>query len=96
MGDIEKNEQYTYEILTSINNLLKSEEEQTYCHIEFKELTKGDNLTQFFIGYLKAGTVIFNKFTGQDKNNLEFTHILNQLCVQDLLEKKNPELLKED
>ena len=86
MEELKKNEQYATEILISINNLLHEEEQRRPCHIDIKELVEGENLTEFFIGYLKAGTLMFNKFTGQDKNNLEFTHILNQLCVQDLIE----------
>lgn len=86
MEELKKNEQYATEILISINNLIHEEEQQRPCHIDIKELTEGENLTEFFIGYLKAGTLMFNEFTGQDKNNLEFTHILNQLCVQDLIE----------
>lgn len=86
MRELTKNEQYATEILTSINNLLHEEEQQRPCYIDIKELTEGENLTEFFIGYLKAGTLMFNEFTGQDKNNLEFTHILNQLCVQDLID----------
>lgn len=86
MRELKKNEQYATEILISINNLLSEEEQQRPCHIDTKELVERENLTEFFIGYLKAGTLIFNEITGQDKNNLEFTHILNQLCVQDLIE----------
>ena len=87
MRELKKNEQYATEILISINNLIHEEEQQQRpCHINIKELAEGKNLTEFFIGYLKAGTLTFNEFTGQDKNNLEFTHILNQLCVQDLIE----------
>lgn len=88
MEELKKNEQYATEILISINNLIHEEEQQRPCHIDIKELAEGENLTEFFIGYLKAGTLMFNEFTGQDKNNLEFTHILNQLCVQDLIEPK--------
>lgn len=88
MRELKKNEQYANEILTAMNNLIHDEENQTPCYISTKELSKGDNLTEFFIGYLKAGTLMFNKFTGEEKNNLEFTHILNHLCVQDLLKKE--------
>lgn len=89
----EKNIQYASLINSAIFNLFRNEEEQEPCHLELNELNQNDNCTEFFIGYLKAGTVIFNELTGSDKNNLEFTHILNHLCVQDLL-KSNPELLE--
>ena len=93
MREIEKNIEYASLINSAIFNLFRNDEEQEYCHLELDELNKNDNATEFFIGYLKAGTVIFNELTGQDRNNLEFTHILNQLCVQDLL-KSNPDLLE--
>lgn len=88
MRELKKNEQYAGEILTAMNNLINDEQNQAPCHISVEELSEGDNLTEFFVGYLKAGTLMFNEFTGQEKNNFEFTHILNQLCVQDLLKKE--------
>ena len=88
MKELKKNEQYAGEILTAMNNLINDEQNQAPCHISVEELSEGDNLTEFFVGYLKAGTLMFNEFTGQEKNNFEFTHILNQLCVQDLLKKE--------
>lgn len=92
--ETEKNVYYAQEIISSISNLFKDiDEEKSYCYIDTKEFEEGDNLTQFFIGYLKAGTVLYNQLTGNQTNNFEFTHILNQLCVQDLL--KDSDLLKE-
>lgn len=85
MRELKKNEYYAEQILTTLNNLIHDENYQTPCYVSIKELSEEDNLTQFFIGYLKAGTIMFNKFTGEEKNNFEFTHILNHLCVQDLL-----------
>lgn len=94
--EVDKNIEYANQIAISIKNLFtENEEEKIVNHINFEELKEGDNLTEFFTGYLKAGTLIFNNLTGLDKNNLEFTHILNQLCVQDLVEQKNPERLEE-
>ena len=84
----EKNIEYASLINSAIFNLFRNEEEQEYCHLEFKELTENNNCTEFFIGFLKAGTVIFNELTDSNKNNLEFSHILNHLCVQDLLNNK--------
>lgn len=88
MRELKKNEQYASEILAAMNNLIHNEENQVPCYISIKELSEGDNLTEFFVGYLKAGTLMFKEFTGEEKNNLEFTHILNHLCVQDLLKKE--------
>lgn len=94
MEKLDKNIEYANEIAISVYNLFSDEEGQRYCHINLDELKIGENTTEFFIGYLKAGTLILNDITGQEKNNLEFTHILNQLCVQDLLKDTKPELLK--
>lgn len=84
-----KNIIYASQISESIANLFREDDCKTFCNISLEELNEKDNLTEFFIGYLKAGTLIFNEFTGKDKNILEFTHILNQLCVQDLLDKED-------
>lgn len=91
---VEKNEYYALQIRAAIFNMFRDDEEQEPCHIDLKELGEADNAVEFFIGFLKAGTLIFNKFTDSNKNNLEFTHVLNQLCVQDLL--KGSELLEEE
>lgn len=92
--EVEKNIEYANQIAISIKNLFtENDEKKAPCYIDFEELKQEDNLTEFFTGYLKAGTFIFNQFTKQEKNNLEFTHLLNQLCVQDLL-KDNPERIK--
>ena len=96
MKELEKNMEYANEIAISIFNLFQDGENNRYCHIDIEELKIGENTTEFFIGYLKAGTLIFNELTGDEKNNLEFTHILNQLCVQDLLKDTKPELLKKE
>lgn len=91
----EKNEYYAIQIAQAIWNLFRNEEEVTLRHIDLDELAKGDNATEFFIGFLKAGTLIFNQLTSSNKNNLEFTHTLNHLCVQDLL-KDIPEKFEEE
>lgn len=94
--EVDKNIEYANQIAISIKNLfIENEEERIVNNIDFEELKEEDNLTEFFIGYLKAGTLIFNDFTGEDKNHLEFTHLLNQLCVQDLVKRNNPEKLEE-
>lgn len=91
---MEKNIYYASQIESTLLNLFKDEENIEPCHIDLKELEQGDNGVEFFIGYLKAGTLLFNQLTGDNKNNLGFTHILNQLCVQDLL--KGTDMLKEE
>jgi len=44
--------------------------------------------TAFFTGAIQGLNYMFNKFTGEQKNSLEFTHLCNRLIVQDLLKDK--------
>ena len=84
---------YTLQIVTAMNNLFALEENQEPCHIDVEEFGENEtNLTDFFIGYLKAGVLMFNELTGKEESALEFTHILNQLCVQDMV--KGTDLIK--
>jgi len=58
-------------------------DEESEYHIDHKELQQGDNLTHFFHALANImPTRIFNKITGDEKNNLEFNHIANQLIFQ--------------
>jgi hypothetical protein len=74
--------QMTLNIVEAVNTLFDEESE-----MKRYDLPKLD-LTQFFTAYVQAGTYIYNKLTEEDKNSLEFTHLANQLVVQDMLEKK--------
>lgn len=52
-------------------------------HIDQDELQEGDNLTHFMHALANlAPTILYNKITGDEKNNLEFNHLANQLCFQ--------------
>jgi predicted GNAT superfamily acetyltransferase len=78
-----KQEEMVFTVTTAINKLFDPEsEEQRYS---WKDI----DLTDFFTAYVKAGGYIYNRITGDDKNYLEFTHVANQLIVQDLMEKKD-------
>lgn len=90
--EIEKNMYYAEQIITSICNLFVDDDQKEYCHIDENELNENDNFTEFLIGYLKAGVLFFNQMTGKEKTYFEFTHILNQLCVQDMV--KGTDLIK--
>lgn len=51
--------------------------------IDPAELNDGDNLTDFIHAMATvAPNAIFNRLTGENKNNLEFNHVANQLCMQ--------------
>jgi hypothetical protein len=62
---------------------LFDEDSESDFHIDQQELQEGDNLTHFFHALANImPTHLFNKITGDDKNNLEFNHIANQLVFQ--------------
>lgn len=72
--------QYSAKILGAITDMFDEENEY---QIDKEELLQGDNLTEFFHALANVAPAhIFNKFTGSDKNYLEFNHIANQLCFQ--------------
>lgn len=78
----DKQIQYIAAIAGVVNELFDDE-----SHLKQYNWSEID-LTQFLTAYIKAGNYIFNKVTDIEKNNLEFTHLVNQLIVQDMLEDK--------
>lgn len=71
---------YVQAIVEAVESLFDDESE-----LKRYDWNKVDG-TDFFTSYIKAGAYLFNEMTGNAKNGLEFTHIANQLIVQDLLE----------
>lgn len=70
--------------LTAFTNVYRSEENQ-----EFTQQMKFDNedLTEDFTAVLFALNMFFNKLTGNTMDIIDFTHLLNKLAVQHLMEK---------
>lgn len=66
-----------------ISNAYRSEENQ-----ELTQQMKIDDgeLTEDFTAMIFALNMFFNKITGEDVNVLDFTHLMNKLVVQHLLE----------
>ena len=82
MEQTEKHLQYAAMLSGKIVELFDEDSESDF-HIDHKELQEGDNLTHFFHALANImPTHLFNKITGDDKNNLEFNHIANQLLFQ--------------
>ena len=76
----EKYLEYAAMISGSIGDMFQ---EDSNYHIDREELTEGDNLTHFFHALANImPTHIFNNITGDDKNQLEFNHVANDLCFQ--------------
>lgn len=80
---MEKELGYTQAIIEAVNSLFDEESELQ----KYEGWDKVD-LTSFFTAYIMAGNYMFNTLTGDDKNNLEFTHLVNQLIVQYMLRDK--------
>lgn len=82
MAQTEKHLQYAAMLSGKIAELF-DEDSESDLHIDQQELQEGDNLTHFFHALANImPTHLFNKITGDDKNNLEFNHIANQLVFQ--------------
>ena len=77
---MKKDVQYAGLLLMAIGQIFDEDNEN---YIDPEELMEGDNLTDFFHALANSvPTHFFNKFTGADKNQLEFNHTANQLCFQ--------------
>jgi hypothetical protein len=80
MAQTEKQLQYAAMLSGKIAEIFDEESEY---HIDQEELQEGDNLTHFFHALANImPNHLYNKITGDDKNNLEFNHIANQLVFQ--------------
>lgn len=86
---MDKTTQYAMAVSDAILSLFRDEEDDGNYHFHF-ELEDVD-ATKFFTGMIIGCNLVFNKLTQEQKNNLEFTHICNQLVVQDMLSKNEEE-----
>ncbi len=69
--------------LTAIMNAYRSEDNQEPSQqMKFDD----ENLTEDFTAMVFALNVIFNKVTGQDIDVIDFTHLMNKLAVQHLMD----------
>lgn len=71
--------------MEAIKNAYRSEENQVSLQ---KMQLNDDNLTEDFVALVYALNMFFNKVTGQDIDVIDFTHLMNKLVVQHLLEQK--------
>ena len=70
--------------LTLIANAYRSEENQEFT----EQITLNDeNLTEDFTAMIFALNMFFNEVTGQKVDVIDFTHLMNKLAVQHLMEK---------
>ncbi|TJZ71418.1 hypothetical protein FA037_05730 [Bacillus amyloliquefaciens] len=75
-----KYEQYTQGILGAITDMFNEDSEHYFTELEDVDLT------EFFTAANMALLLLFNELTGDQKNALEFTHILNGLAAQKAIE----------
>ena len=71
--------------MEAIKNAYRSEENQEA--VQKMQLTN-DNLTEDFTAMVYALNMFFNEVTGQGIDIIDFTHLLNKLAVQNLLENR--------
>ncbi len=74
--------------MSAIGNAYKEDEErEDFPKLELKE----EELTEDFTAMLVALSVLYQKITGDDTDLIGFTHILNRLALQHIMEKDESE-----
>jgi hypothetical protein len=69
--------------LTQITNAYRGEENQEFT----QQMTLDDeNLTEDFTAMVFALNMFFNKVTGQNIDVIDFTHLMNKLVFQHLMD----------
>lgn len=77
--------EYSLAIASVILSLFKNEEGgNENFHFDINEVDATLFITSMAIGC----NVVLEKLTGEDKTHLEFTHLLNSLIVQSMMEEK--------
>lgn len=80
-------EQFSAKILSQIQEMFQ---EDAVNQINLKELESSDELRDFLHALANVvPTMVYNKFTGSDLNFLEFNHIANTLCVENMVTNKS-------
>lgn len=82
---IKKTDEYAVMVADAIMGLFRDEEDggNVLHHIDIEKV----NGTEFITGMIKGCNVVFQQLTQDQKNNLEFTYLCNQLIVQDLIDR---------
>lgn len=77
--------------LTSITNAYRSEENQEHTQ---QMALDNENLTEDFTAMVFALNMFFNKVTGQDIDVIDFTHLMNKLVFQHLMDERNEDIIE--
>lgn len=82
---MDKHEEYVIKITGALGEIFNEESE--HFIVELKNV----DLTAFFTAANAALGVMYTHYTGDQKNAIEFTHLLNGLAVQRAIESATKE-----
>lgn len=80
-----KIEQKALQFLTAFMDAYRDEENRELD--AFSAMEFSDDVTEDFTAMLLAMKVLFERVCGEDADLIDFTHILNKLAVQHIMEK---------
>ncbi|WP_144666698.1 hypothetical protein [Bacillus altitudinis] len=80
-----KHEEYVIKIACALEEVFNKESEHFIAEL------KNVDLTAFYTSANAALGIMYNRHTGDDKNAIEFTHLLNGLAVQRAIENVEKE-----
>lgn len=75
------------QFVTALQDCYKDEEERESYALPKLELSN-DELTDDFVAMLEAQKFLYERITGDEQDLLGFTHILNRLAFQFVLERQ--------
>lgn len=84
--------EYAQATADAILSLFKDEEDGGNPNYHY-DLAKIDG-TEFFTGLIMGCNAVYQRLTGDEKNNLEFTYLMNQLIVQHMLKNKDLKIVE--
>lgn len=82
---MDKHDEYAIKIAGALEEVFHEESEHFIAELESVDLTA------FFTAASTALGVMFNHYTGDQKNAIEFTHLLNGLAVRKAIESATKE-----
>lgn len=88
------NENENYEMVMQFREVIMSAFNGSGQHdvdIDLKGIVKNGDDTQMIINMIKALSVSFQELTGQAMSHFEFTHVVNQLIMQDMIDRVRKE-----
>ncbi|MEK5298664.1 hypothetical protein [Bacillus sp. FSL R5-0659] len=82
---MDKHDEYAIKIAGALEEVFHEESEHFIAEL------KNVDLTEFFTAASTALGVMYNHYTGDHKNSIEFTHVLNGLAVRKAIESATKE-----